>query len=76
MFLQTKELNHLKNSIKIYYGKIKCCSLDDDRRLNAQRFDNFFYQHQGAEPEMPHYTEQPVPEESSTYQIVDQPLYG
>ena len=25
--------------------------LDDDRRLNAQRFDDFFYQHHGAEPE-------------------------
>ncbi len=27
--------------------------LDDDRRLNAQRFDDFFYQHHGAEPECP-----------------------
>ena len=39
--------------------------LDDDRRLNAQRFDNFFYQHQGAEPEMPHQTAQPIPENSA-----------
>ena len=39
--------------------------LDDDRRLNAQRFDDFFYQHQGAEPEMPHQTAQPIPENSA-----------
>lgn len=39
--------------------------LDDDRRLNAQRFDDFFYQHQGAEPEMPHHAEQPIPENSA-----------
>lgn len=39
--------------------------LDDDRRLNAQRFDDFFYQHQGAEPEMPHQTAQPLPENSA-----------
>ena len=36
--------------------------LDDDRRFNAQRFDDFFYQHHGAEPEMPHQAEQPTPE--------------
>ena len=40
--------------------------LDDDRRLNAQRFDDFFYQHQGAEPEMPHHAEQPIHEENNT----------
>ncbi len=40
--------------------------LDDDRRLNAQRFDDFFYQHQGAEPEMPHQTAQPIHEENNT----------
>ena len=28
--------------------------LDDDRRINAQHFDNFFYQHKGAEPEIQH----------------------
>ena len=28
--------------------------LDDDRRINAQRFDDFFYQHKGAEPEIQH----------------------
>lgn len=39
--------------------------LDDDRRLNAQRFDDFFYRHQGAEPEMPHQTAQPIPENSA-----------
>lgn len=39
--------------------------LDDDRRLNAQRFDDFFYHHQGAEPEMPHQTAQPIPENSA-----------
>lgn len=39
--------------------------LDDDRRLNAQRFDDFLYQHQGAEPEMPHQTAQPIPENSA-----------
>ena len=39
--------------------------LDDDRRLNAQRFDDFFYQHQGAEPEMPHQTAQSIPENSA-----------
>lgn len=39
--------------------------LDDDRRLNAQRFDNFFYQHQGAEPEMPHQTAQSIPENTT-----------
>ena len=39
--------------------------LDDDRRLNAQRFDDFFYRHQGAEPEMPHQTVQPIPENSA-----------
>lgn len=39
--------------------------LDDDRRLNAQRFDDFFYQHQGAEPEMPPQTAQPIPENSA-----------
>ena len=35
--------------------------LDDDRRLNAQRFDDFFYQHQGAESEMPHQTAWSMP---------------
>ena len=40
--------------------------LDDDRRLNAQRFDDFFYQHQGTEPEMPHHAEQPIHEENNT----------
>ena len=40
--------------------------LDDDRRLNAQRFDDFFYQHHGAEPEMPHHAEQPIHEENNT----------
>ena len=39
--------------------------LEDDRRLNAQRFDDFFYQHQGAEPEMPHQTAQPIPENNA-----------
>ena len=39
--------------------------LDDNRRLNAQRFDDFFYQHQGAEPEMPHQTAQSIPENSA-----------
>ena len=39
--------------------------LDDDRRFNAQRFDDFFYQHHGAEPEMPHHAEQPAPETSA-----------
>ena len=39
--------------------------LDDDRRLNAQRFDDFFYQHQGAEPEMPHQTARSIPENSA-----------
>lgn len=39
--------------------------LDDDRRLNAQRFDDFFYQHQGAEPGMPHQTAQSIPENSA-----------
>ena len=39
--------------------------LDDDRRLNAQRFDDFFYRHQGAEPEMPYQTAQPIPENSA-----------
>ena len=39
--------------------------LDDDRRLNAQRFDDFFYRHQGAEPEMPHQTAQSIPENSA-----------
>ena len=39
--------------------------LDDDRRLNAQRFDDFFYQHHGAEPEMPHQTAQSIPENSA-----------
>ena len=39
--------------------------LDDDRHLNAQRFDDFFYRHQGAEPEMPHQTAQPIPENSA-----------
>lgn len=32
---------------------------------NAQRFDDFFYQHQGAEPEMPHQTAQSIPENSA-----------
>ena len=36
--------------------------LDDDRRFNAQRFDDFFYQHHGAEPEIPHHNEQSAPE--------------
>lgn len=57
---------------------------DDDRRLNAQRFDDFFYRHQGAEPEMPHQTAQPIPENSAVdadaaaalTQIAGQPLYG
>ena len=35
--------------------------LDDDRRLNAQRFDDFFYQHHGAEPEALPRAEQPAP---------------
>ena len=39
--------------------------LDDDRCLNAQRFDDFFYQHHGAEPEMPHQTAQSIPENSA-----------
>ena len=39
--------------------------LDDDRRLNAQRFDDFFYQHHGAESEMPHQTAQSIPENSA-----------
>ena len=40
--------------------------LDDDRRLNAQRFDDFFYQHQGAEPEMPHQTAQSIQHKAFT----------
>ena len=39
--------------------------MDDDRHLNAQRFDDFFYQHHGAEPEMPHQTAQSIPENSA-----------
>ena len=39
--------------------------LDDDRRLNAQRFDDFFYQHQGAEPEMSPLKEQPASKTSA-----------
>ena len=35
--------------------------LDDDRRLNAQRFDDFFYQHHGAEPEVLPRAEQSTP---------------
>lgn len=38
--------------------------LDDDRRLNAQRFDDFFYQHHGAEPETPPRAEQAAPKAS------------
>ena len=32
--------------------------LDDDRRFNAQRFEDFFYQQHGVEPEMPNHAEQ------------------
>ena len=39
--------------------------LDDDRRLNAQRFDDFFYQHHGAEPEALPRAEQSTPKASS-----------
>ena len=28
--------------------------LDDDRRINAQKFDDMFYKHRGAEPEIQH----------------------
>ena len=38
--------------------------LDDDRRLNAQRFDDFFYQHHGAEPEALPRAEQSTPKVS------------
>ena len=38
--------------------------LDDDRRLNAQRFDDFFYQHHGAEPEALPRAEQSAPKAS------------
>ena len=38
--------------------------LDDDRRLNAQRFDDFFYQHHGAEPEVLPRAEQAAPKAS------------
>lgn len=38
--------------------------LDDDRRLNAQRFDDFFYQHHGAEPEVLPHAEQSAPNAS------------
>ena len=38
--------------------------MDDDRRLNAQRFDDFFYQHQGAEPEVLPRAEQSAPKAS------------
>ena len=38
--------------------------LDDDRRLNAQRFDDFFYQHHGAEPKALPRTEQSAPKVS------------
>ena len=38
--------------------------LDDDRRLNAQRFDDFFYQHHGAEPEALPRAEQSTPKAS------------
>ena len=38
--------------------------LDDDRRLNAQRFDDFFYQHHGAEPEVLPRAEQSAPNAS------------
>ena len=38
--------------------------LDDDRRLNAQRFDDFFYQHHGAEPEVLPRAEQSAPKAS------------
>ena len=38
--------------------------LDDDRRLNAQRFDDFFYQHHGAEPEALPRAEQAAPKAS------------
>lgn len=31
----------------------------------AQRFDDFFYQHHGAEPEMPHQAAQSIPENSA-----------
>lgn len=37
---------------------------DDDRRLNAQRFDDFFYQHHGAEPEVLPRAEQAAPKAS------------
>ena len=36
----------------------------DDRRLNAQRFDDFFYQHHGAEPEALPRAEQSTPKAS------------
>ena len=35
------------------------------RCFNAQRLDDFFYQHHGAEPEMPHQTAQSISENSA-----------
>ena len=32
--------------------------LDDDRRFNAQRFEDFFYQQHGVDPQMPNHAEQ------------------
>ena len=36
--------------------------LDDDRRINAQRFDDFFYQYKGAEPVIHHSDDEPTAE--------------
>ena len=33
--------------------------LDDDRRINAQKFDDMFYKHRGAEPEIQHTNDEP-----------------
>ncbi len=48
--------------------------LDDDRRLNAQRFDDFFYQHHGAEPEVSLAQSNPLPKSAQSIQMRQQLL--
>ena len=48
--------------------------LDDDRRLNAQRFDDFFYQHHGAEPEASLAQSNPLPKPVQSIQMRQQLL--
>ena len=48
------------NPDRFFQSSLRSTGLPDE-----QWFDDFFYQHQGAEPEMPHQTAQSIPENSA-----------